>query len=57
MLERAIRSLLADRAMRARLRVNAAQMRRRAGPEIAADRILAVTGSAQSQSMRKTVAT
>ena len=52
MLEREIRSLLADSAMRARLRTNAAQMGRTAGPEIASDRILAVAASAQDQSNR-----
>lgn len=42
-LEQAIRSLLADTGMRARLRANAASMGRRTGPEVAANRILGVT--------------
>lgn len=51
-LEREIRVLLADGAMRARLRANAAQMGRMTGTGLAADRILAVAASAQDQSSR-----
>lgn len=52
MLEGSIRSLLANDTMRSRLRANATRMGRSAGPDIAADRILAVATAGQHRSSR-----